>query len=185
MPKHLPGVSSFVLLVTLIALVPSDAPAQQATGTQLVILVRHAEKASCKGDSVLSKAGKMRAEALVRALEHTRVKHIITSDAKRTQETAAPLAEKFGIKHLTTIDNGNNPDHVQQVVKAVISQRSDTVVVVGHGDSVPEIINELHGTKLSHLPGNNYSALFVVTRGPDGTQFVRARYGAADPGEEC
>jgi len=182
MRKH-SGASSFVALSAMIALLPSQAPAQPTPATQLVILVRHAEKASCKGDSVLSKPGKIRAEALVKALEHTRVKRIVTSDAKRTQETAGPLAQKLGIA-LVTVTKEGNPNHVQEVVKEVVSQ-ADTVVVVGHSDSVPEIIKKLDGPKLSHLAGNNYSALFVAKRGPNGTQLVQARYGNVDPAKEC
>jgi phosphohistidine phosphatase SixA len=185
MLKRLPGVPSVVALATMIVLLTFQAPAQHAPATQLVILVRHAEKASCTDrDSVLSKRGRIRAEALAGALQDTAVKRIVTTEFKRTQETAGPLAQKFGIAPLT-IAREKNPNHVQHVVEAVVSQRPDTVVVVAHSDSVPEIIKELRGPTLSDLPANRYSALFVATLGADATQLVRARYGDVDPKAEC
>jgi broad specificity phosphatase PhoE len=168
----------------MIVLLPSGAPAQQAT--QLVILVRHAEKASCKdGDSVLSKRGQIRAQALVAALQDKPVKHIVTTQFKRTQETAAPLAEKLGIQPRKVKKDNNTSKHVEEVVKAVRSHAPETVLVVGHSDTVPKIIGRLKGPKLSNLPGNKYSILFLATVRSDGTQLAQDRYGDMDPKMEC
>ena len=63
------------------------------TGSQLVVVVRHAEKAETPTDDVaLSERGRARAEALASALGDAGVDTIITTERRRSRETAAPLA---------------------------------------------------------------------------------------------
>jgi broad specificity phosphatase PhoE len=177
--------SSLVAISMLFALAPTAPSAQPHTATQLVILVRHAEKACGDDhDPLLSKRGHTRAEALVKALEHTLVKRIVTTEFKRTQATAAPLAQKFGIQPVSA-KKEKNANHIKEVAEAVTSQRPATVLVVGHSDSVPGIIAKLKGPTLSNLPPTRYSTLFLAAVGPDGTQLVQARYGDVDPDTEC
>ncbi|HEX3818224.1 MAG TPA: phosphoglycerate mutase family protein, partial [Chthoniobacterales bacterium] len=67
----------------------------------VVFLVRHAERADAsrqpEKDPDLSEKGKRRAEALARELRDAGITAIYTSEYKRTQETAAPLARSLGI----------------------------------------------------------------------------------------
>src|SRR3954471_10592172 len=64
---------------------------------QAVIVVRHAEKADQSDDAALSGEGKARAKALADLLRGAGVTHIITSEYRRTRETAAPLARALGL----------------------------------------------------------------------------------------
>src|SRR4051812_14663267 len=65
-----------------------------AEATPTLFLVRHAEKASDGGnDPGLSAAGQQRAQALARMLKDAGIAAIFTTEFKRTQATAAPLAE--------------------------------------------------------------------------------------------
>src|SRR4051812_23445880 len=58
-----------------------------------VVVVRHAEKQLDKGDDPsLTPAGQEHAKALAKLLDRQKIDAIFTSDMKRTQETAAPLA---------------------------------------------------------------------------------------------
>ena len=75
--------------------------ADLVSAQQAVILVRHAEKetdpAKLKGvadkDVPLNEAGAARAKALAEHLKDAKIDAVYTSFAKRTQETAAPLAK--------------------------------------------------------------------------------------------
>src|SRR5215207_2800657 len=124
----LKGSSKVMGLLSLVFL-PTPAVAQPDTGTQLVILVRHAEK-GCKGDDPpLSRRGEARAQALQKALEHTRVKRIVTTELKRTRATAQPFAQKTGLAPVIVKKQGDS-NHAKKVVEAVISSRPSTVIVV-------------------------------------------------------
>ena len=74
--------------VALLLTAASHAAAQQA-----VIVVRHAEKADQTPDTALSPKGRARAKALADLLRDAGVTHIVTSEYRRSQETAAPLAK--------------------------------------------------------------------------------------------
>src|ERR1700746_552477 len=71
------------------------AAAQQNVRT--IFLVRHAEKASTAPDALLSPEGEKRAECLAATLKDAGIKQIYVTDAKRTQQTAAPLAKALKI----------------------------------------------------------------------------------------
>src|SRR4030095_12239590 len=64
-----------------------------ASAQPVVVIVRHAEKATNGGsDPDLSSTGLARADALARILKDSGITAIFTSEFKRTQETAAPIA---------------------------------------------------------------------------------------------
>ena len=81
------------------ALAPPPAAAQHT-----VFLVRHAERADTTPgaarrwptDPDLSDAGRARAESLAAALKDAKITAIYTTEFKRTQQTAAPLAKALG-----------------------------------------------------------------------------------------
>ena len=56
----------------------------------LIFALRHADRASENVDA-LSDAGKVRAKLLARMLAQSGIKNAYCSDAKRTQDTIAPL----------------------------------------------------------------------------------------------
>ena len=71
------------------------AIAQQSVRT--VYLVRHAEKTSTAADATLSPAGIKRADCLANTLKDAGIKQIYVTEAKRTQQTADPLAKQLKI----------------------------------------------------------------------------------------
>ena len=157
----------------LVAVWAAPAPAQQA-----VILVRHAEKetdpAKVKGLSdlqiPLSRAGETRADALAFVLKDAGVTAIYTSDALRTQSTAGPLAGQRMIMPRTLDDNALN--HLRE------KNRDDIVLIVGHANTVPKIIDKLLKRPLGVTIGENeYDRLFVLVRqGDQSWGLVRSRY---------
>jgi broad specificity phosphatase PhoE len=156
----------------------SLAPAALAA-PDLVILVRHAEKATEPGnDPALSPEGAQRAQALADALKGLRVSTIITTQYRRTRDTAAPLAQALGLQpQVIETRKGDMPGHVQQLADTVRAQ-SGTVVVVGHSNTVTPLLAALGGPQLAELCETSFQHLFLW-QPPGG--WARLSYGA--PGQ--
>src|SRR5215203_3829760 len=89
-----------LIIATVLFAAVARLPAQQAAPT-IVVLVRHAEKATSPGnDAGLTEAGRARADALADALHDARVDAVITSQYERTRMTAEPIA---AARHLTPL----------------------------------------------------------------------------------
>jgi len=162
------AIASF-LLAALVA-----APTQTT-----VILVRHAEKAAePKEDPVLSDAGMTRAKALALALRDAGVQAILTTSKQRTRSTAQPLADALGVK-AQIVDAG--------IAEAIRQHHAGQVVlVVGHSNTVPEIVKALGAPGASLICDEEYDRLFVVTLDGAAARLVQARYGASTPpGPKC
>ena len=150
----------------------------------MVILIRHAEKGTePPSDPPLSPAGSARAQDLVTALADAGVTAIVTSDRRRTRETAAPMAKA---RHLEPVEIGR-PDgslarHVAAVAAEVRRHPGGVVLVVGHTDTLPEIVTALGGPAIGAMPDAEYGNLYTLVSGPEGWRLVRTRYGAPDPG---
>jgi len=162
-------------------------PAKVMAEPELIILVRHAEKsAEDPADPGLSAAGLARAQALALALHNAGVSSIFTTQFKRTRETALPLAQ---VMHITpqVLSAKRGAEHVKEVAAAVRAS-SGTVLVVGHGNTVPAIATALGAPAMKEFCESSYSHMLVLRpAGPD-MHVVQIRYGEADtgqPGADC
>ncbi len=178
MPRFVP----FALLAAgLLAAAP--AAAQDST---VVVLVRHAEKAAVEGnDPPLSEAGQARARALAEALQGMHFDAIIATERQRTQLTAQPLAQAHG---LTPEIIGISGPHVENVTAAVRRHLGQTVLVVGHSNTVPRVVHALGGPQLRDLCEPEFSHLYVmVLKDGAAPRLEQRTYGAADPpgASEC
>ena len=172
------AVSAFLLVVLVLAL-PLPAFAQ-ATEPSLVVLVRHAEKAAEPADDpALSDAGRARAEALAAALRDAGVTAIVTTQFKRTRDTAQPLAAARGLQP-EVVAAAKGEAHAQAVAAAVRKHAGGVVLVVGHSNTVPAIIAALGGPRLPDLCDSAYADLFVLVPGAGEARLVRSLYGAGD-----
>ena len=154
MLKHLTLVLLTPFLVNFAAAQPSQ-----------VIVVRHAERAlEPAGDPSLSSEGHQRAELLAETLSATGIRTIITTHFRRTNETAAPLAKRMGVTPtVLTIRRGELQAHIAEVV-AEVRKTSGTVLVVGHSDTVADIVAALSSSRPTKLCETSFANLFVVTR---------------------
>ena len=95
------SVLAFALTATVVlpAPLPSVAqPANRADELPVLVLVRHADKAAQPADDPpLTAAGAKRAQDLAAALRNAGVTAIITTQLRRTRETAQPLATALGL----------------------------------------------------------------------------------------
>jgi phosphohistidine phosphatase SixA len=164
------------------ALLGRELGAQSTSGGPLVVLVRHAEKAATPADDPsLTPAGIERAKALEQALASASVSAIITTEFKRTRETAAPLAQKTGVTPEVVAARGAAPAaHIQAVVAAIRRHASGVVLVVGHSNTVPAIIAALGGERMRDLCEPDYDNLFILSRDPSGVRLLKTRFGAPD-----
>ena len=139
----------FFFYSLLLSLVGSIAAAQPT-----IFIVRHAEKADATKDPDLSEAGRLRAEYLAKMLKDANISAIYATEFKRTQQTAAPLAKALGLSVLT-LPPGDD---------AVPKLRSTTgnSLVVGHGNTIPDLIKALGISEQINIPENDYDNLFIV-----------------------
>ncbi len=178
-----------LLFALLASTVPAARSAVQAPEPNappvLVLLVRHGEKASHQGeDPPLTAAGAARARALASALHDAGVTAIITTQLRRTRETAEPLAAAIGLKPEivpVSVESDHLETHVQAVAAAVRGHPGGVVLVVGHQNTVPEIIAALGGPRLPTIRDPVYDNLFVLVPAAGQVHLVQTRYGAASP----
>jgi broad specificity phosphatase PhoE len=147
---------SLVFLIGIVTISLAETDFKVTT----VILVRHAEKnTSPQDDPSLNDAGKARAEMLSHMLSEAEVKAIYTTQFVRTQETAQPLADRLGLS-LIKMDASDT----KEVAKHILLKHSGkTVLVVGHSNTVPEIIRELGGESIPSFSESEFDNLFIVT----------------------
>src|SRR5579864_8198921 len=86
------------LIAGVYAVAELSSAAQAADELPVLILVRHADKAAQPvDDPPLTAAGTKRAQDLAEALRSAGVAAIITTQLRRTRDTAQPLATALGI----------------------------------------------------------------------------------------
>ena len=127
-----------------------------ATAQSTIFIVRHAEKADATKDPDLSEAGRVRAEALAKTLRDANITAIYATEFKRTQQTAAPLAKALGIT-VTILPAKNNAALI-----AKLRASTGNALVVGHGDTIPDLIKALGISGPINIGENDYDNLFAV-----------------------
>lgn len=172
-------------LVLLAALCMAGPLAAQQKTT--VILVRHAEKAAEGGsDPALSEAGRARALALAAELADDSVDAILVTPYVRTGQTAAPIAAALRATPHTIPVQGGGAAHLAAVREAIAQHAGQTVLVVGHSNTVPALVAALGGPQGIVIEEAEYGNLFTVTlEGGKAPVFARACYGGADPTGAC
>jgi broad specificity phosphatase PhoE len=150
----------------LIALALAVLAAAPTAAQPTVFLVRHAERADAapgaaptmSADPDLSDAGRARAESLARMLADAKITAIFSTEFKRTQQTAAPLAKAIGVA-VTTVSSKNEADLVK-----LIRASQGNVLVVGHSNTVPDVIKALGVTTPVAIADDEFDNLFLVIR---------------------
>ena len=166
------------ILILLLALGTLSCSRPQPSPT-VVLIVRHAEKASDAEDSPLTEAGQQRAQALVRVAEDAGVSAIYTSQFKRNRETAKPLSDRLGVAVTEMPVNLQAPgDYGKTLAREIMQKHSgQTVIVVGHGNTISSTIEGLTG-RASQVESPAYGDLFIVVVPPSGAaRVVKAQYG--------
>lgn len=141
--------------------------AQNEFKVTTVYLVRHAERAAAPAaDPALTEAGAKRAEELARTLGKAGIKTILTSQYLRTKLTAEPLAKQLGIAATVVpvkmAGREISPDYLKEMAERATSGDGN-VLIVGHSNTVPELIKALGGDIVPTIDDATFDDLFVVT----------------------
>jgi broad specificity phosphatase PhoE len=166
-------------LVALFALASAGvgARAQSATpGSTTIILVRHAEKAAePSADPPLTAIGAARADALGDFVKDAGVRAIVSTQFVRTRTTAAPVAARLGLE-LEILDARLTARATADSLLA--KHRGQTVLVVGHSNTVPAIIEALGAPRPAEICDAGYDNAFIVTVPASGAATVlRVHFG--------
>lgn len=174
--------AAFALIIGCATAQPVPEPTP-VPGSTTVYLVRHAEKAitsSKDDDPPISSAGHERAKALATRLGSAGVTAIVTTQFRRTQETAELLASTIGVT--PEIVSAGRKGDADSAVAAIFRHRGKKVLVVGHSKTLNLIIEALGGPRLADLCESQYSTLYVMHLPPTGeSKLVTQHYGRGDP----
>ncbi len=157
------------ILLIVLCLGTSTLFAQEITKATY-FLIRHAEKdrtdAENKNPSLTEK-GKERALLWSQLLTEYGIEAVYATDYKRTQETAAPSAEKLGLEiqsyHPFKLD-------FEQFLKDTQGKK---VLVVGHSNTIPFFVNKLiKMDKYQQMQDDDNASLYIVTIEGDTTSDI-------------
>ena len=147
------------LLCTLLA---PAYPLSAAEDTSLYFL-RHAEvDDDGTGDPALSKSGEERARTIAALFAGNNVTHIFSTPLRRTIETAQPTAQDHGL----TIEEYSGRD--LQAFAEALGELQGTILVVGHSNTTPAMVNLLTGENFEALDERVYDRVYVVTVDSEG-----------------
>lgn len=141
-----------------------------------IFLVRHAEKAYGY-DPALAFKGVRRASLLAEILKEMPLDAVYATHFKRTQETAKPAAREKGLD----IQQYDPKELAALVFRLRRKNRGQSVLVVGHSDTTPEVVNRLVSRGvLERIDERDYSNFYIVAIGEKGEKEVlRLKYGEA------
>ena len=125
---------------------------------QTIYIVRHAEKQDASKDPGLSLQGKKRAMDLALMLRDSSIKAIYVSEFQRTQKTAEPLADLLQLKAVVA-DN----DSTRFAAQLLADKSSDAALVVGHSNTVAELVKALGTPVKWELADTEFDRLVMVT----------------------
>ena len=136
-----------------------------AASTTTVFVMRHAEKLASNPDDKdppLAPAGEARALELAKhfggAPKGQSLDAIIVTELRRTQDTVRPLANRLGIPVIVV--PANDPGGAAK--RALHDFRGGRVLIVGHSDTVPEIVKSLSGIDVGPMSDTEYGILYIV-----------------------
>lgn len=148
------------------------------------VIVRHGEKAIVTKDSSgytpanppLSEAGKVRAIVLREELKNDRVSHIFSSNYFRTISTAQPLADQ---KRMTIELYSPSKDSLDSFLARLRAIKKGTVLVVGHSNTVDDIVNGLTGEKkiAGDLKDSEYDNMYTIRKRKNKMELVASKFG--------
>lgn len=147
-------------LITLFLLSSQACWAQQT-----VFLIRHAEKViTTDKDPVLSEIGMTRAHALIELFNNAKPNSIFTTQYQRTQLTAKPLSEAIAVPITVLEINAENTAQYPSLLmnQICILPKGSNVLVVGHSNSLPAIVEAWTSEPVKAIADNEYNRIFMV-----------------------
>lgn len=169
--RRIPTLIWILAFCVLAFSIPASALAQQLEKKiTTIFLVRHAEKDTIPADDPhLSTQGRERAESLAYMLEKSGISSIVTTELQRTRETASPLATLLHVTPtiIPIIRDRENPRKVSPqfytaLVKHIREHAGSTILVVGHSNTIPDLIRLLGGPENVKIDEKEFNHLFIM-----------------------
>ena len=133
-----------------------------------VILIRHADVTPGAGDDPpLNAAGTVRAQELTHVLGDAGIAAIYVTSLRRTKATSQPLAAELALQPIVE-------DDPVLLVEAIHARAgTTTVLVVGHTNTIPDVIARLGGDAVAPIAATEFDRLLVLSSG----RICTLRYG--------
>lgn len=144
-------IAAVVALAACATTPPAPAPA--------FYVMRHLDTPAGERDPDLLPAGQRRAAALPARLAAHPPRTIFVSDFRRTRQTAAAVAARWGLTPII-YNPADTPALVAQVRAA-----AGPVLIVGHSNTVPDIVEQLGGPRPAPLSHPDFGDLWVIAPG--------------------
>jgi broad specificity phosphatase PhoE len=126
---------------------------------QSIYVMRHLQKAAGE-DPPLSAEGEDNARRLVAFFKSDPPAAIFVSNTRRARETGAPLARALQVA-ATTYEARDAAGLI-----SAVAREKGTVLIIGHSNTVPDIIQRLGGAAPPPLADSDYGDIWKIS-GPD------------------
>jgi broad specificity phosphatase PhoE len=134
--------------------------------TTTVVVIRHADKGpNAIADAPLSPPGEQRAVRLAQMFgdgeKFGRVTKVYVTNTRRAQQTVAELVQRLGVK-AEVVDAKSS---AAQLARRVLREnRGGLALVVGHSNTVPEIVGAMADVKdVPPIGDEEFDTMYVVT----------------------
>lgn len=154
-----------LLLTIVLASLLSCAQEKNTGDVTVYYFIRHAEKDRSNPqltDPHLTEKGKERAQKWATVFGQVNFDAVYSTDYSRTLQTARPTATR---QQLDIISYDPKTLHIEEFKR---DTRGKTVLVVGHSNTTPMLVNALLGRKkYADIEDNNNANLYIVTVTPN------------------
>lgn len=144
-----------LLLLGLIAAVAACASVA-AEPEPTYYVVRHLQKADGQ-DPPLTETGRRNAQRLADLLQSAPPAAIYASATRRARETAQPAAQRFGL------DIREYDPRDTSALIARVRAEPGPVLIVGHSNTVPAIVEALEGHRIGDIAEDEYGILYRLS----------------------
>ena len=153
----MPLLRLFALASLALAAACTTASAEAPSGPVYYVM-RHLNTPEGQRDPDLTDEGQRRAALLADWFGEARPAVIYVSDFRRTRQTAAPLAARLGLTPIV-YDAADTPGLIARVRAGPLP-----ALVVGHSNTVPDIVAGLGGTRPEPLVHADFGDIWTIGR---------------------
>lgn len=153
-----------------------------ASPVTTVVLLRHAEKQTVGNDPELTEAGLARAASIASGYCQAGVRLVIATEYRRTQATAEPCAKQAGQPVQVLPLNKDLNAYADALKQKILAEAAGgKVLVIGHSNTVPAIIQAWTGQAITPISDSEYDRWFELQIATDGqVRLQESRFNATD-----